>query len=263
MTGEKDLTDAFLSDLAQHYGIRPRARKRTTILATLIRLRRTPQLSRTVLVRNFNGIGPAMTKFGETRIIDLFVRGLPLLQLSGECSLEQSELSQEADARAAPYGIDRHLAEQFPDRRASWLMKDADFERYVHRPGATKYGRCFPSSGCHQFAAPTPVIRNAIARSVVVHRDGSHHDPKILANALGLQPDNMTGPLRLMTLDLKRHPTCTRLPVESDPGALNCDHHQHPAESACFRFGGFTSGGIPEVMLIDAPVKGTRVQKIK
>lgn len=257
MAAMNDLVDVFLFDLDERYGIRPRAKKKETVLATMARLKRTLPLTEAVLARHFWGISRAVSEFGETLVIGLFRIVLPLLHFPGDCSPQQSKISSEADARAAPYGIDRHLTKNFPDHRASWLMKEADFERYVRRPHATEFGRCLPSAGCHQFAAPAPLMRNAIARSDTGH--GSH-DPKILAQSLGLQPDNMTGPLRLMTLDYIRHPTCVRLPVESDPGALNCDHL---SDSACFRFGGFTTGGVPEVMLIDAPVKGTRVRKIK
>ena len=47
---------------------------------------------------------------------------------------------------------------------------------------------------------------------------------------------------------------CVRLPLESDPGVWQCEGD---GDEDCFRFGGYTSGGVPEVIVVDAPVAGT------
>ena len=66
-------------------------------------------------------------------------------------------------------------------------------------------------------------------------------------------------PLRLMTLDLDEAGACARLPVAADPGALACTR---PEEQACFVFGGYTTGGVAEIMLIDAPVARTQIDVV-
>ena len=61
----------------------------------------------------------------------------------------------------------------------------------------------------------------------------------------------------MMTVDLGR--LCTRLPMDSDPGVWKCKGAE---DKDCFKFGGYTSGGVPELMIINAPVAGTQVQQI-
>ena len=170
------------------------------------------------------------------------------------CGLEQQLISQDADARAAPWTIARHLARNFADGNVSWVMRDADYQKYVVGPRAERWGRCNPT-GCYLFAAPTAVIRAAFEGAMA---DG-HHDPAALGKALGLPAKNLEGPLRLMTLDLDTAAACARLPVDTDPGVWACkttDDHD------CFEFGGYTSGGVPEVMVIDAPVAGTAIDLV-
>ena len=64
----------------------------------------------------------------------------------------------------------------------------------------------------------------------------------------------------MMTLDIGKAATCVRLPVDSDPGVWKC---QTPEDTGCFKFGGYTSGGVPELMAIDAPVDRTAVDEIQ
>jgi hypothetical protein len=170
------------------------------------------------------------------------------------CDARQAEISREADARAAPWSIAQHLAKNFPDGRISWLMPDDKYQQYVVTPGAQKWGRC-NDTACYVFVAPAEVIHGAVQASMV---DG-RHDPAALGKALGLPAKNFEGALRMMTLDLDETGTCARLPVDDDPGVWKC---QTPEDTDCFKFGGYTSGGIPELMVIDAPVGRTTIEAV-
>jgi len=89
-------------------------------------------------------------------------------------------------------------------------------------------------------------------------KDGKH-DPAALGAALGLPAANFEGPLRLITLDLDRTGVCARLPVEQDPGVWACKSAE---DKDCFKFGGYTSGGVAETMVIDAPVDLATVELV-
>jgi hypothetical protein len=174
---------------------------------------------------------------------------------TGKCDATQVEISKQADERAAPYGIFAHLEKNFPDMRVSWLMKEAPYQTFVVETGATNFGRC-NDAGCYLFAAPSSVIEAAVEKSLT----GETHDPAVLGQALGLPAANFEGPLRMMTLDLSAAPdACVRLPVDDDPGVWNC---QSEEDEDCFKFGGYTSGGVPELMVINAPVALASVRAI-
>jgi hypothetical protein len=171
------------------------------------------------------------------------------------CDAHQAAISHDADTRAAPWSIAQHLAKNFPDGRVSWLMKEASYQTFVVTPAASKWGRC-DDTGCYVFVAPAAVIHDAVTHAMA---DG-HHDPAALGKALGLPAANFDGPLRMMTLDIGKEATCVRLPVDSDPGAWKC---QTPQDTDCFKFGGYTSGGVPELMAIDAPVDRTAIEQVQ
>lgn len=170
------------------------------------------------------------------------------------CNEQQGAISREADQRAAPYGIGQHLAKNFPDGKVSWLMKDGSYQNFVVKTGATKWGRC-NDTGCYVFVAPAAVIHSAVEQSM---KDGKH-DPAAIGKALGLPAANFEGPLRMMTLDVDDVAACIRLPVDADPGVWKC---QTPEDKDCFKFGGYTSGGVPEAMVIDAPVEKTTIEEV-
>jgi len=169
------------------------------------------------------------------------------------CDAHQVELLHDADTRAAPYSTAQHLSKNFADGRASWLMKDASYQSYVVKPAAKQWGRC-DTTGCYVFVAPATVTHAAIEKSMT---DG-HHDPAAIGKALGLPASNFEGPLRMMTLDVHKA-ACARLPVDSDPGVWKC---QSAEDKDCFQFGGYTSGGVPELMVIDAPVDQTTIEEV-
>lgn len=170
------------------------------------------------------------------------------------CTGAQADISHEADTRAAPYSISQHLAKNFPDGKVSWLMKDSAYQNFVVKTAATKWGRC-NDTGCYVFVAPASVIHAAVEQSM---KDGKH-DPAAIGKALGLPATNFEGPLRLMTLDVDDVAACIRLPVDADPGVWKC---QTPEDKDCFKFGGYTSGGVPEAMVIDAPVEKTSIEEV-
>lgn len=171
------------------------------------------------------------------------------------CDARQTAISHDADTRAAPWSVAQHLAKNFPDGRVSWLMRETSYQSFVVKPAARKWGRC-DDTGCYVFVAPAAVIHDAVAQSMT---DG-HHDPAALGKALGLPAANFDGPLRMMTLDIGKGTTCVRLPVDSDPGVWKC---QTPQDTDCFHFGGYTSGGVPELMAIDALVDRTAIEEIQ
>ena len=170
------------------------------------------------------------------------------------CGVAQRAISVAADARARPYGLREHLARNFGDGRVSWLMRDADYQKYVVATSATRWGRC-NSAGCFAFAAPAALIHAAVARA---SHDGAHAAGELGA-ALGLPARNFEGPLVMMTLDLDEAAVCARLPVDGDPGVWPC---KTADDRDCFKFGGYTSGGVPELMLVDAPVARTAITPV-
>ncbi|HWO20879.1 MAG TPA: hypothetical protein VNO30_19065 [Kofleriaceae bacterium] len=178
------------------------------------------------------------------------------------CDAYQAAISRDADERVqgdkydSTVPIAQHLATSFPDGRASWLMKEADYQKYVVSPGAKKWGRCNKSGDtCYVFAAPAGALGEKVKQSMT----GDRHDPVKLGEALGLPAERFEGPLRLMTLDFGKARTCARLPVCTDPGAYECKSAE---DKECFKFGGFTAGGAPEIMLINAPVAETQIDAI-
>jgi len=175
---------------------------------------------------------------------------------TGTCDEKQTATSKEADERAKPYGITEHLTKNFSDMKVSWLMKETPYQSFVVKTAAKNFGRC-DDTGCYLFAAPTTVIEKAVNDSM---KDGKH-DPAVIGTALGLPAANFEGPLRMMTLDLTAAASaCVRLPVDSDPGVWKCKSEE---DKDCFKFGGYTSGNVPEVMVINAPVDKAVVKEIQ
>jgi len=170
------------------------------------------------------------------------------------CDAHQTEILHEADTRATPWSVAQHLTKNFPDGQVAWLMKDASYQSFVVKTAAKKWGRC-DDTGCYVFTAPAAVIHAAVTQSMT---DG-HHDPAALGKALGLPAANFEGPLRMMTLDTTKVGACARLPVDTDPGVWKCKTAE---DTDCFKFGGYTSGGVPELMVIDAPVDQTAIEEV-
>lgn len=178
---------------------------------------------------------------------------------SGHCDATQARISREADERVRSStrtgaGFERHVATNFVDHKVSWLMREDAYQKFVVQPNAQFFGRC-DKGHCYQFAAPAATIRKIVADAT---RDGKH-DPAAMASALGLPPSSFEGTVKMVTLDLDAAGVCARLPVEDDPGSWKC---KGPDDKACFQFGGFTSGGVPEAMLIDAPVAKAAIETI-
>lgn len=171
------------------------------------------------------------------------------------CDASQAAISKDADTRAAPWSIAQHLTKNFPDGKVSWLMKDASYQEYVVKPAAKKWGRC-NDTGCYLFAAPAAVIHGAVEKST----SNGKHDPAAIGKALGLPAANFEGTLRMMTLDIGKAGACVRLPVDSDPGVWKCKSAE---DTDCFKFGGYTSGGVPEIMVINAPVELTTIEEVQ
>ncbi len=170
------------------------------------------------------------------------------------CDAKQSQLLKEGDQTAVEGSIEKHLAKNFPDHKVSWFMPEELYQKYVVKANAVNFGRC-NDTGCYLFAAPTAFMQDKLQKSM----QGGKHDAAALGQALGLPAKNFEGPLRLMTLDIGSPPLCVRLPVESDPGVWKC---QSAADKDCFKPGGYTSGGVPEVMVINAKVAQTQVVEV-
>lgn len=171
-----------------------------------------------------------------------------------QCDAAQQRISQEADQRAATWSFAQHKGKHFADHRVAWLMPEAVFQKYIVDAKATYFGRC-KDGACYQFAAPTSTIQQAVSESM---KDGKH-DPAVLGQRLGLPARNFEGPLRLVIVDLDGPGVCGRLPVDEDPGVWKCTT---PQDKDCFKFGGYTSGGLPEVMVINAPVGQAKIEQI-
>jgi hypothetical protein len=180
--------------------------------------------------------------------------GEPVPAQVSTCDEHQTAILHEADTRAAPWSIAQHLTKNFPDGKVAWLMTDASYQAYVVKTAATDWGRCDPT-GCYVFAAPSAVIHAAVEQSMAA----GQHDPAALGKALGLPASNFEGPLRLMTFDTSKVAACVRLPIDADPGVWKC---QTPQDTDCFKFGGYTSGGVPEVMVINAAVARTTIEQV-
>jgi hypothetical protein len=171
------------------------------------------------------------------------------------CDVHQAEVLKDADARANPYSTAQHLAKNFADGKVSWLMKDAAYQKYIVATAAKDWGRC-DDTGCYVFVAPAAAIHAAVEKSMA----SGHHDPAALGQALGLPAANFDGTLRMMTFDIHKDPVCARLPVDTDPGAYPC---KAPTDTDCFKFGGYTSGGTPELMVINAAVAATTIEEVQ
>jgi hypothetical protein len=204
-------------------------------------------LSVLVLIGCASGPKPTTTPTGGTP-----PEGQPLA--ASTCDEHQTTISHEADTRAAPWSVAQHLAKNFPDGQVSWLMKDISYQNFVVKPAAKDWGRC-DDTGCYAFVAPAATIHAAVAQSM---HDG-HHDPAALGKALGLPATNFEGPLRMMTFDTHKVGACLRLPVDTDPGVWKC---KTPEDTDCFKFGGYTSGGVPELMVINAAVDKTTIEEV-
>lgn len=176
-------------------------------------------------------------------------------ELANHCDAAQAAFLQEGDQRAAPYSVAEHLRKNFTDHKVSWLMKDGAYQKFIVQTQAKNFGRC-NDSGCYLFVAPAAVIHDAVKQSM----SAGKHDPAVIGKALGLPAANFEGPLRMMTLDLNNAATCARLPVDSDPGVWKC---QSDADKDCFKFGGYTSGGVPELMVVGAPVDKAQVEEVQ
>lgn len=170
------------------------------------------------------------------------------------CDAHQRALAQDADRRASPWSLEQHLGTHFPDGRVAWLMPEPAYQKYIVAPHAPRFGRC-NDSGCYLFVAPAARIEAVVSASM---REGAH-DPAALATALGLPAKNLEGPLRLIMLDLDDTRVCVRLPVEDDPGVWKC---ASPEDTSCWKPGGFTAGGIPELMVLDAPVASATIVEV-
>jgi hypothetical protein len=179
----------------------------------------------------------------------------PLPQVGAQCDQHQKDILKQGDDRAAPYGVAQHLQKNFPDGKVSWLMKDSAYQNYVVKPAAKDWGRC-DDTGCYVFTAPAAKIHDAVAKSMT----NGHHDPAVIGQALGLPAANFDGPLRMMTFDMNKDPVCARLPVDADPGVYAC---KTPQDTDCFKFGGYTSGGVPELMVINAAVSATTIEEVQ
>lgn len=171
------------------------------------------------------------------------------------CDAAQTQILHEGDAKAAPWSTEKHLAKNFPDGKVSWLMKDSAYQKFVVDAHAANWGRC-NDTGCYVFVAPAATMHAAVEKSMA----NGHHDPAAIGQALGLPAANFEGTLRLMTFDLTKTPVCARLPVDADPGVWACKSAE---DKDCFKFGGYTSGGVPELMLINAPVGSTTIDEVQ
>lgn len=204
------------------------------------------------------GIAAAAWLFGALALGGC-VAAPPVVQtpstLGATCDATQIEFQRAGDQQASPYGIAEHLNKHFTDHKVSWLMKDSAYQTYVVQKQAPYFGRC-TDGACYLFAAPSAVIHKAVQDSLL----NGQHDAERLGKSLGLPGKNFEGPLRLFTLNLATGGACVRLPLERDPGVWKC---QTAADTDCFKFGGFTSGGIPEVMVINASVAAAQSEEVR
>ena len=167
------------------------------------------------------------------------------------CSAEQVGISRNADelaAKAGDAGITEHLDKNFPGGLVAWVIPEEKYKDYILKPPAKKWGRPSASESYQfQFAGPIAVVRAKVNQTTT-------EDRHVLEEALGVTSGNLKGPIRLVTLDVRKSGVCVRLPTSEDPGATKCTTAE---QKDCFKFGGFTSGGVPEIMIIDAPVDRT------
>ena len=170
------------------------------------------------------------------------------------------DLALGAEASLGDYYVRAEVADQvFREKFSVEEFRSATFELGLR--SATKAPRpgeqlAFELEAKYLFGAPAAVIHDAVEKSM---KDGKH-DPAAIGKALGLPAANFEGPLRMMTLDIDDVATCVRLPVDEDPGVWKC---QTPEDQDCFKFGGYTSGGVPEIMVINAPVEKTAIQEVQ
>eukprot|EP00727_Mastigamoeba_balamuthi_P009224 m51a1_g4924 hypothetical protein (225) ;mRNA; r:247239-247913 len=180
------------------------------------------------------------------------------------CDTEQEMLRVYGDRRAEEMRADNsttHFRRNFTRGLVSFAIRNGTWHRFYDPKTAVNPARFFGRSsdvaglrGFHQFAAPTSVFRDV---NRWCSRTGGQGFPasmcaqarRTLWLRLGIPDHNES--FYVVTIDTVATPLCYRLPMEADPGASHC---LGLPDERCFKFGGFTSGGAPEILLINATV---------
>eukprot|EP00727_Mastigamoeba_balamuthi_P009227 m51a1_g4927 hypothetical protein (229) ;mRNA; r:256321-257588 len=180
------------------------------------------------------------------------------------CDTEQDMLRVYGDKRAMEMKADNastHFSKYFTGS-ASFAIKTSAWRKYYSPETAQNPAEFFGRTsdvaglkGVHQFVAPTSEFQDAIDRCSGSGSTTANctEATKSLFQRLGIPDHDET--FYVVTIDTTATPLCYRLPMEADPGAGHC---VGVPDERCFKFGGFTSGGAPEILLISAPVKATR-----
>ena len=129
-----------------------------------------------------------------------------------------------------------HLAAHFKSK-GSYLVSDSVYQRFVK--GNRKLGR--PQGGnSYLFVAGGEAIDKVLEAA----KKGDGYDFTVVEQKLSLPPGTYAAAGGLWRIDVNVMTNCARFPTKDDPGA-----------NAEFVAGGFTKGGIPEILVINAPAR--------
>lgn len=151
---------------------------------------------------------------------------------NAKCPKPQQQISATQEG-VQHVSADEHVAKHFTPK-GSYLLSDANYQRFAK--GKAKLGR--DSGGdTFLFVAGGKFIDGVIAAAKKA--DGTI-DFAVVDKKLGFDPGTFPPAGGLWRVDINVKNSCYRLAKADDPGA-----------NAHFKPGGFTSGGVPEVLVLN------------
>lgn len=149
-----------------------------------------------------------------------------------KCSREQQAIAKQIEAADHKSAL-AHVKANFTPK-GSYLVNDSTYQNYVK--GKTKLGRP-QGADSYLFVAGGKFIDGVLRAAKKA--DGTT-DFGVIEHKLGLPPNTYPPTGGLWRVDVNVPISCYRLPRASDPGA-----------NPQFKAGGFTSGGVPEILVLN------------
>ena len=155
--------------------------------------------------------------------------------------------------------LKNHLATYFSDNAVAFFMPATFFN-----PDHRFFGR-MENSEFFQFVLPLDTMLHAFDQAVVKRKAGTFTiKAEIFGELLGLPLSNFKWNIENKTLhrlitcrvDSLKDDLCVRMPMHDDPGVWKCS--KGTWDEQCFKFGGFTSGKLPELVIVNLPYNKCR-----
>jgi hypothetical protein len=148
---------------------------------------------------------------------------------NAKCNKAQQEIAAQIGG-----DVQEHVRKHFTPK-GSYLVTDYVYQNFVK--GKAKLGRPGPNGNTYLFVASGKFIVGVLAAAKKA--DGTT-DFAVIEQKLGLPTGTYKPDGGLWRVDVNVPISCYRFPKADDPGA-NSD----------FKAGGFTSGGVPEILVLD------------